>query len=312
MATARRLDVVASHVRSPAASAEVEAYARDLRRAREDVCALLRETNCNPILVRLAWHDAGTHDARSGAGGADGSIRFELELAHGANAGLVKAVNYLRPIKERYARISWADVIQLAGATAIEECGGPRIPMRYGRADAEGPAKEGNLPDAEAPYGDGASDAATHLRNVFHRMGFDDREIVALSGAHTIGRAFKERSGVTEHGYGAKNGTKFTGCPFMRARADAADGEIGMPGGASWTRKWLVFNNDYFHREFLSEEKGQLLWLSTDDALTTDPGFAPHFMRYAHDQNAFFHEFAVAFAKLSELGSRFIIGPIVL
>ena len=65
-----------------------------------------------------------------------------------------------------------------------------------------------------------ARDAATHLRNVFYRMGLDDAEIVALSGAHTIGRAFKARSGVTDFGYGAKNGTKFTGCPFMGTKME--------------------------------------------------------------------------------------------
>ena len=46
-----------------------------------------------------------------------------------------------------------------------------------------------------APYPDKAKDAAHHLRNVFHRMGFADQEIVALSGAHTLGRAYPNRSG---------------------------------------------------------------------------------------------------------------------
>ena len=46
-----------------------------------------------------------------------------------------------------------------------------------------------------APYPDKAKDAAHHLRNVFHRMGFTDQEIVALSGAHTLGRAYPNRSG---------------------------------------------------------------------------------------------------------------------
>jgi L-ascorbate peroxidase len=221
---------------------------------------------------------------------------------------LVKAVKYVGAIKEKYARLTWADAIQLAGATAIEHCGGPKIPMRYGRVDVvvEGECpKEGNLPGAEAPFGDGAKDAATHLRNVFYRMGFNDREIVALSGAHTIGRAFKERSGTTSFGYGAKNGTKFTGCPFMNAKGNGREGDIGMPGGCSWTRNWLKFDNSYFNMEFKTDEK-DLLWLSTDRALHTDPAFAPHFTRYALDQDAFFYDFAAAFAKLSECGAKFV------
>ncbi len=48
------------------------------------------------------------------------------------------------------------------------------------------------------PYPDGAPDAATHLRNVFYRMGLNDQEIVVLSGAHTLGRAYPSRSGFGE------------------------------------------------------------------------------------------------------------------
>lgn len=63
--------------------------------------------------------------------------------------------------------------------------------MRYGRVDTQSPEecpKEGNLPGANAPFDDGSPDAPAHLRKVFHRMGFSDRDIVALSGAHTTGR----------------------------------------------------------------------------------------------------------------------------
>lgn len=68
---------------------------------------------------------------------------------------------------------------------------GPKIDMRYGRVDTKTAAecpREGNLPGANAPFDDASPDAPAHLRKVFHRMGFSDGEIVALSGAHTIGR----------------------------------------------------------------------------------------------------------------------------
>ena len=64
--------------------------------------------------------------------------------------------------------------------------------MIYGRIDAEKSPKEGNLPDAHAPW-QGEQSASAHLEKIFHRMGFSDQEIVALSGAHTLGRAFKEQ-----------------------------------------------------------------------------------------------------------------------
>jgi len=285
------------------------AYVDSLKTCREALLSFVSEANCAPILVRTAWHDAGTYDPRRpgpwpAAGGANGSIRFEQELAHGANAGLPKGIRYLQPFKKDYPQISWADLIQLAGACAIEAVGGPRIPMKYGRLDTEGPLQcppEGALPAAAAPFEDGAPDAASHLRNVFYRMGFDDQEIVALSGAHTIGRAFKERSGTVTNGYGEASATKFT-CPMANVRHDGAQG-VGMAGGKSWTKRWLTFDNSYFQREYAAEP--ELLWLETDAALHNDTRFAPHFARYAADQRAFFRDFAAVFAKLSERGSKF-------
>ena len=52
------------------------------------------------------------------------------------SAGLDKAVRYLKPIKAAHPLVSWADLMQLAAATAVEDAGGPRVAMRYGRADA--------------------------------------------------------------------------------------------------------------------------------------------------------------------------------
>jgi L-ascorbate peroxidase len=78
-------------------------------------------------------------------------------------------------------------------------------------------------------------------------QGFDDQEIVALSGAHTIGRAFKERSGTVENGYGEAGATKFT-CPMATVRADGKPG-VGMAGGKSWTSNWLTFDNSYFQKQ---------------------------------------------------------------
>jgi L-ascorbate peroxidase len=313
-AARRRVTELTSQV-TPGAT-DLASYKTDIEACRGELRQLIDTTNCHPILIRLAWHDAGTFDQTKGrwpeCGGANGSIRFDVEMNHGANAGLNKALGYLRPLKEQFPVISWADLIQLAGATAIEVAGGPTIPMRYGRVDTVGPEqcpKEGNLPDAEPPFGDGAEDAAHHVRNVFYRMGFDDEEIVALSGAHTIGRAFAERSGTTAHGMGAQGATKYTGkgsdslCPFAPPRADGKAGFV-MPGGQSWTKKWLTFDNSYFKREYVDEPE-ELLWLSTDKVLHEDPGFKPHFETFAKDEGAFFRAFAGAFAKLSERGARF-------
>jgi len=283
-----------------------------------DISKLILDINCNPILIRLAWHDSGTFDQRIPSfperGGANGGIIHDPELNMGANAGLRKAVHtYLKPIKEKYPLCTWADTIQMASALAVELAGGPKIDMKYGRVDIEAKdcappkSREGfgdntGLPDAKPPFGCGASTAAGHLRNVFtKKMGFTDKEIVALSGAHTLGRAFKERSGTCPFGYGEVNGTKYTNSQDLVARSDGKPG-LGMGGGASWTKDWLNFNNSYFLQ--YKDQDPHLLWFPTDQALHTDPEFKPVFDLYGKDQAAFFADYALAHKKLSELGSK--------
>ena len=179
----------------------------DLLAARDMIDKIIYEKSCGTILVRLAWHDSGTFDKNvkgewPAAGGAVGSIRFEPEINHGANAGLRNAIKLLEPVKEAFPALSYSDIFQMASCRAIETSGGPKIGVKYGRVDATSPEQcspEGNLPDAEAgpdgKYGGPGGTASTestepedHLRKVFYRMGFNDEEIVALSGAHTFGR----------------------------------------------------------------------------------------------------------------------------
>lgn len=300
-----------------AAHHDVGEYVKLLAVCERELRVFIDEENCAPILIRLAWHDAGTYDQSLAprwpeCGGANGSIRFEPELGHGANAGLKKAVLYLQPFKDKYGGLSWADLIQLAGASALAHVGGPRSPLRYGRVDVTAAAQcppEGRLPGAYPPF-PGNVDAATHLRQVFGRMGFSDSEIVALSGAHTLGRAFKERSGVVAEGYGKATATRFTHPETGRPRHDGAAG-VGMAGGRSWTEQWLRFDNSYYAGGLrngalpAAPHDASLLLMPTDAVLHTDPVFHKTTLRYAHDQLAFFADFASAHAKLAECGSKF-------
>lgn len=269
----------------------------ELRAAKQEVSELIQSKYCNPILIRLGWHDAGTFDKNvAGAwpqqGGATGSIRLNPEIKHGANAGLQAAVELVEPIKQRHPSVSYADLYQMASAVAVELAGGPRIPMRYGREDVLDTAEcapEGRLPSAGAPYHDGAASAGDHLRRIFGRMGMTDQEVVALSGAHTLGRARPERSGW------GKDETKYT-----------KDGP-GKPGGQSWTADWLKFNNSYF-KDVKQQSDPDLLVLPTDAVIFTDEGFRPFAEKYAADESAFFSDYALAHAKLSELGVKWAPG----
>ncbi|KAL6200042.1 hypothetical protein ACLB2K_029824 [Fragaria x ananassa] len=165
-----------------------EEYKKAIDKAKRKLRGLIAEKNCAPLMLRLAWHSAGTYDVKTKTGGPFGTMKQSAELAHGANNGLDIAVRLLEPIKEQFPILSYADFYQLAGVVAVEVTGGPDVPFHPGREDKPEPPPEGRLPDA----GKGSD----HLREVFGKtMGLSDQDIVALSGGHTLGRAHKERSG---------------------------------------------------------------------------------------------------------------------
>ncbi|KAK9918279.1 hypothetical protein WJX75_002803 [Coccomyxa subellipsoidea] len=235
-----------------------------------------------PILVRLAWHCSGSYDKASNTGGSNGAtMRFAPESDIGANKGLDVARKLLDPLKEEFPWISYSDLWTLAGAVAIEEMGGPHINWRPGRTDQ--PDGKNCPPDGRLP--DGAK-GAQHIRDIFYRMGFNDQEIVALSGAHALGRCHRDRSGF--------------------------DGP--------WTNSPITFSNEYF--KLLLEEKWNkkkwngptqyedktskaLMMLPTDMALVWDKKFKPYVELYAKDDQKFYDDFAKAFSTLLELGVPF-------
>jgi len=143
-----------------------------------------------PVLLRLAWHASGTYDKETGTGGSNGAtMRFAPEGDHGANAGLKAARDFMEPVKKKFPWISYSDLWILGGVCAIQEMLGPAVPYRPGRADKDIAAC---TPDGRLPDGSKGND---HLRDIFYRMGFNDQEIVALSGAHALGRCHSDRSG---------------------------------------------------------------------------------------------------------------------
>lgn len=236
-----------------------EEYQKAVEKCRKKLRGFISANHCAPLILRLAWHSAGTYDVNTKTGGPFGTIRHPDELAHAANNGLDIAVRLLEPIKHHFPILSYADFYQLAGVVAVEVTGGPEIPFHPGREDKPEPPEEGRLPDA--------TKGLDHLRDVFGHMGLSDQDIVALSGAHTLGRCHKERSG-------------FEG---------------------AWTPNPLIFDNSYFI-ELLSGEKEGLIQLPSDKALLTDPHFRPLVEKYVADEDAFFADYAEAHLKLSELG----------
>src|SRR5262249_4020301 len=87
----------------------------------------------------------------------------------------------LTEVREHYPELSWADLVALGGAAAVEKCGGPPIEIGLGRTDAVEPDSEHRLPSG--------NESPARLKSLFTRLGLGPRELVALSGAHTLGHA---------------------------------------------------------------------------------------------------------------------------
>ncbi|MBC38794.1 MAG: catalase/peroxidase HPI [Oceanicaulis sp.] len=231
-----------------------EVKSLDFEAVKADVKALLHDSqdwwpadwgHYGGLMIRLAWHSAGSYRLADGRGGAgSGNIRFAPLNSWPDNASLDKARRLLWPVKKKYGnKLSWADLIILSGTVAYEDMGLETFGFGFGREDIWGPETDvywGSeaqwLAKSEERYGDleDASSlenplAATHMgliyvnpegvngnpdplktaamvRETFKRMAMDDEETAALTcGGHTVGKA---------HGRGAvdKIGAEPEGC----------------------------------------------------------------------------------------------------
>lgn len=177
-----------------------------------------------PLMIRLAWHSAGTYRVGDGRGGAsDGTIRFAPLNSWPDNANLDKARRLLWPVKQKYGRnLSWADLMVLTGNVALESMGFETFGFGGGREDVWEPQQDiywgpenewladerysgdRNLANPLAavqmgliyvnPQGpNGQPDvlaAARDIRETFGRMAMNDEETVALiAGGHSFGKA---------------------------------------------------------------------------------------------------------------------------
>ncbi|RKO86804.1 heme peroxidase [Blyttiomyces helicus] len=255
----------------------------DYQQIKKDIVAILPnkdydDGSIGPVLVRLAWHASGTYDRKSKTGGSNGAtMRFKPEASDGANAGLEHARAFLEPIKKKHPTISYADLWTLAGATAIEAMGGPAIPWKSGSektVSAKDIPPNGRLPDA--------AQGQDHVRDVFYRMGFNDREIVALIGAHALGRCHTDRSG-------------FDG-PWTYSPTRFSNQYFKLLTTVKWQKK------KWDGPEQFVDPDDEIMMLPADIALLKDPEFLKISKEYAADKDVFYKDFAAAFGKLLDLG----------
>ncbi|WEX90212.1 catalase/peroxidase HPI [Sinorhizobium garamanticum] len=204
----------------------------DLNAVKQDLYALMKDSqdwwpadfgHYGPLLIRMAWHSAGTYRTGDGRGGASsGTQRFAPLNSWPDNANLDKARRLLWPIKQKHGKsISWADLMILAGNCALESMGFKTFGFGGGRADVWEPEediywgmetewlgdkrytgdRELENPLAAVQMGliyvnpegpNGNPDpvaAARDIRETFSRMAMNDEETVALiAGGHTFGK----------------------------------------------------------------------------------------------------------------------------
>jgi len=204
----------------------------DLEAIKKDLYALMTDSqdwwpadygHYGPLFIRMAWHSAGTYRMGDGRGGAgDGTQRFAPLNSWPDNVNLDKARRLLWPIKQKYGRkISWADLMILAGNCALESMGCKTFGFAGGREDVWEPQEdvywgsesewlgdkrysgERDLENPlaavqmgliyvnpEGPNGHPSAVASGHdVRETFARMAMNDEETVALvAGGHTFGK----------------------------------------------------------------------------------------------------------------------------
>jgi catalase-peroxidase len=287
----------------------------DLDAVRNDLYALMNDSqdwwpadygHYGPLFIRMAWHSAGTYRIGDGRGGASsGAQRFAPLNSWPDNANLDKARRLLWPIKQKYGRkISWADLMILAGNCALESMGFKTFGFGGGREDIWEPEEDIYWGSEDTWLGDkrytgdrelenplaavqmgliyvnpegpngmpSAIAAARDIRETFARMAMNDEETVALiAGGHTFGKT---------HGAGdaALVGPEPEGASIAeqglgwKSRYGSGKGSDAITSGleGAWTPTPTKWDNSFFDTLFgydwdlVKSPAGAWQWVPTD------------------------------------------------
>ena len=269
----------------------------DLQAVKQDLFALMTTSQdwwpadygtYGPLFIRMAWHSAGTYRIGDGRGGAgSGTQRFAPLNSWPDNANLDKARLLLWPVKQKYGRkISWADLMVLAGNCAIESMGLKTFGFAGGRQDVWEPEEDidwgpedtwlggdkrysgdrelaGNLGavqmgliyvNPEGPNGQPDPLAsARDIRETFGRMAMNDEETVALiAGGHTFGKSHGAASAADHVGPEPEAaGIEQMGLGWKNSFGTGRGGDTissGLEG--AWTAEPTKWDNGYFDNLF--------------------------------------------------------------
>ena len=316
-----QLDLTVLHRNPPAADPmgadfdyAAEFAALDLEAVRRDLLALMADSqewwpadygHYGPLFIRMAWHSAGTYRISDGRGGAgEGTQRLAPLNSWPDNANLDKARRLLWPIKQKYGRkISWADLMVLAGNCALESMGFATFGFGGGREDVWEPedidwGTERTWLDDERYSGDrelanplaavqmgliyvnpegpdgnpSALAAAKDIRETFRRMAMNDEETVALiAGGHSFGKTH----GAADAG---NVGPEPEAAPLQemglgwKNRYGSGKGDDTITSGleGAWTPTPVTWDNSFFETLFgydwdlTKSPAGAWQWVPTD------------------------------------------------
>ncbi len=295
----------------------------DLEAVRQDLYALMTDSqdwwpadygHYGPLFIRMAWHSAGTYRIHDGRGGArSGTQRFAPLNSWPDNTNLDKARRLLWPIKKKYGRkISWADLMILAGNCALESLGFKTFGFAGGREDIWEPEEdiywgpetewlgdERYSGDRELdnplgavqmgliyvnPEGPNANPdplAAAHdIRETFRRMAMDDEETVALiAGGHTFGKCHGAGDAACVGPEPEAAGIEEQGLGWTSKHASGRGADAitsGLEG--AWTPNPMAWDNGFFDMlfgyewELTKSPAGAWQWTAKD---VVDKDFAP-------------------------------------
>ncbi|MBV8726854.1 MAG: catalase/peroxidase HPI [Candidatus Eremiobacteraeota bacterium] len=298
----------------------------DLAAVKSDLRALMTDSqnwwpadfgHYGPLFVRMAWHAAGTYrigDGRGGAGG--GQQRFAPLNSWPDNVNLDKARRLLWPIKQKYGqKLSWADLLVLAGNVALDSMGFKTLGFGGGRADQWEPdesvywgAEDTWLADEryagerilenplaavqmgliyvnpEGPNGKpDPKAAAVDIRETFRRMAMNDEETVALiAGGHTFGKT--HGAGDPSHvGVVPEGGDIVQQGLGWKSTFETGFGAHTIGGGpeVTWSATPIEWSNNYFNSLFSNEWEltkspaGAYQWIAKNGAPTVPDAHDP-------------------------------------
>jgi catalase-peroxidase len=317
--TVLRADRSAADPMGPDFDYAAEFATLDLEAVKRDLLALMSDSqpwwpadygHYGPLFIRMAWHSAGTYRISDGRGGGGmGSQRLAPLNSWPDNANLDKARRLLWPLKQKYGRkISWADLMILAGNVALESMGFSTFGFGGGREDAWDPedidwgtehtwlgderySGERDLANPlaavqmgliyvnpEGPNGmPSALAAAKDIRETFRRMAMNDEETVALiAGGHSFGKT---------HGAGAAThvGPEPEAAPLQemglgwKSSHGSGSGSDTITSGleGAWTPTPTTWDNSFFETLFgydwdlTKSPAGAWQWVPTDPEAST-------------------------------------------